>query len=127
MRKKKAKNKKRKRQRRKAQRLYGNIYVNYRKMEDKKDWNLAAYKDISGIGIGLLVKKQLKIGSKVEVLINIEGRPKPCGAVAKVVWCHRARPHVFDAGLEFIKGKVDASLFGVVCEKIVGLSLDRRE
>ncbi len=57
----------------------------------------------------------------------IKNDPNPFNATAKGVWCCKLKPGVYQAGLEFEKTQSDSRLIEMLCEKIVDLSLDRRE
>ena len=123
----KTKAKKRKSVRRKAERLHSNLLVHYKKTGKKCPWVSVAYKDISGVGIGLLVNQSLPRGEKIDIALYILDDPKPCNVRARVMWCRKIKQGLYKVGLEFIKAESDARLIEMLCEKIVDLSIDRRQ
>jgi hypothetical protein len=127
MRKTKTKAEKRKAIKRKAERLYSNIYVHYKKIGKKTPWKSVAHNDISGVGIGLHVNEPLKVMERISISFYLKNDPNPCNTVAKVIWCHKLKQGVYQAGLEFEKVQSDARLIEMLCEKIVDLSLERRK
>jgi len=122
----KTKKNKRKFVRRRAERLYSNIYVYYKKADKKDSWKSVAHKDISGIGVGLFVNEPLKINMRVNIAFYLKGDSKPCSTTAKVVQCRKIKGGLYQAGLEFEEAQKDTRLIEMLCGKIVDLSLDRR-
>lgn len=122
----KTKSEKRKTTRRNAQRLYSHLRVQYKKTGKKVPWHSVGYKDISGVGIGLLVNEAVPVDEKLDIALSLKDDPKPCHVKARVVWCRKEKYGTFKLGLEFEKTESDARLIEMLCEKIVDLSLDRR-
>ena len=128
--KKKVRNQKKRRRntrRRNAERLYQKLHVSYKKSGKKESWRSVAFRDISGIGMGILLNEPLKIDDRVNVLITLKGISKPCQIPARVMWCTRVYPHGYKAGLQFIEGVTHDYLINFLTEKIIDLSLDRRK
>lgn len=114
---------KRKAQRRKAQRLETSLQVSYKLQGKSQSWKWVAYKDISGMGLGLLTNEPLKIDDKIDVLVNLGKELKPVNILCRVAWCSKLKQGAYRVGLEFLKTKSDIRLMEFVCDKILDLSL----
>lgn len=115
---------KRARENRKAQRIHFSVDVAYKPHKKKnKLWEHAHCKDISGMGIGLCVKSQLKADEKVKVSIRSDDNTLPVLATCRVIWCVKTEEGSHKAGLEVIEVNDPVRFTEFICDKIINLSL----
>ena len=123
MRKRKRKTERRRFRRRRAQRLQSSLHIRYKKKGNKSNWKWVAYKDISGIGIGLLTNEPLKVNNRVNVSIHMKNNPEPVQVECRVVWCSALDKGMYKVGLEFSKVKDSIRFIEFLCDKMLDLSL----
>lgn len=94
-------------ERRKAQRLNVPLQVKCRFFIKKKILIEEVFaRDVSGGGIGLVLKRPLDIGAKLKTLIYFPNDRRPISFLTKVVWCKkvlRKGKICFDVGIKHIK------------------------
>lgn len=108
--------------RRRAERLPIKMKVCYKAPRSKTPWKDASCKDISGVGIGLLLNEPLKANSKVEMMLYSNDDSKPIWVSCKVVWCGQAPRHKYRAGVEIVKVKEMTRFVNFICTQLMSNS-----
>lgn len=117
--------KSRKIQRRNFVRVILTEYTLYRVEEDKNDydWEKAILLDLSGGGLKLKVKEEIKLGEKVK--IKFQYKNEIFGLVAKVLRCDNAKNNGYICGLEFMD--MDERKRDKIVEKVFEVMRRQRE
>ncbi|MCX5666688.1 MAG: PilZ domain-containing protein [Candidatus Omnitrophica bacterium] len=108
-------------ERRKHARLRVLITVKYRTIGIKKiDAGLL---NISGGGAGLSLGVKISPGDEVGVEIRVEGEAKPFIARARTKWVKKVGD-MYHCGIEFLSMKNREGFAGLLCDRMLGMSLD---
>lgn len=108
-------------EKRRAQRLRFPVKIQYRFLKGKSKWEKADINDISGLGLGISAKGQLKIKDQLEIAVSAKNMKKPVTAKTKVVWCLETASGHFRAGLEIINVQDPARFIELICSKMLDL------
>jgi len=92
-------------ERRRYIRVGTSMLVSYIVLDKHKEKKKLTSKDISGGGIKLFIKEQLKPGTLLEVILELLKENKKIILEARVVWINPScagKKHFYEVGLEFI-------------------------
>lgn len=93
-------------ERRRMVRVSAALELKYRVLEKPEIERMTLSKDISGVGVGLLLDEELKEGTGLKLMINLPDEAVPVLATGEVVWSKRIFEKgkaKFSTGIKFSK------------------------